>query len=236
MIPKKIHYCWYGPNPIPKREQRFIRDWKKLMPDYEFKFWNEANLPKNISYLSTAFNAQNWSNISNYMRLFALSKEGGIYLDTDMEVLQRFDKLLHYACFLGIETEREGCPIANNAILAAEQGHWFINEVLQTLEQDFDGKERADFSSPRLTTAVLKQYGFSRENQVIKDVKVFPRHYFYPYYYTESSFNTKIREDTYTIHHWSLSWLGEGTWYKKWRRMKLDIKWILSRIGLYNLD
>ncbi|MEM0993256.1 MAG: glycosyltransferase [Bacteroidota bacterium] len=233
MIPKKIHYCWYGPKPIPRREQAFIKNWKVLMPQYEFHLWSEENLPSDVPYLNTAYAQKNWANVSNYMRLYALKKLGGIYLDTDMEVRKSFDLLLKYNCFLGIEFEKVDRLIANNAVLGAKQGHWFVSELLDAISKNFDGTEQAHLSSPMLTTKLLESYGFQKDHPYVEGLKIFPQYYFYPYHFTESALNAKLTENTYTIHHWSSSWTEDSNWDKRWRRIKLDIKWILARLGLY---
>lgn len=230
MIPKILHYCWYGSNMMPKNQQRYIKQWKQLMPDYEIRYWNNSNLPNDISYINTAFKAGNWANVSNYMRLYALLNEGGIYLDTDVEVLKPFDDLRQYPCFLGIEDEER--LIVNNAIMGAEKGHWFVQETLNMLEQKFDGKEKADYSSPLLVTEMLKQYGFSKNNLDIIDIKIFSCVYFYPYYYTQSAYSASITPQTYAIHHWHMSWSGKPAWQVKWERVKLDIKWVLKKVRL----
>ncbi len=105
-IPKIIHYCWYGTNPLPEPAQKCLDSWKKYMPDYEIILWNETNSPMSDPYMQKAYQEKKWSNLSNYTRLFAIQNIGGWYFDTDVEVLKSPD-LTSYkeTCFVCLETK-----------------------------------------------------------------------------------------------------------------------------------
>ena len=104
MIPRIIHYCWFGRGPMPEMAQRCIASWHRYMPDYKYKLWDENNFDINSNiYVREAYEAHKYAFVSDYVRLFALYNEGGIYMDTDVEVLKHYDDLLHLTGFIGFE-------------------------------------------------------------------------------------------------------------------------------------
>ena len=120
MIPKKIHYCWFGGNPLPLLAQKCIESWKKYLPDYEIIEWNEANYDVHkIPYISQAYKAKKYAFVSDYARVDILNEHGGVYFDTDVEVLKDLSPILAKGPFLGIEAAG---AIANGLGMAAEQG------------------------------------------------------------------------------------------------------------------
>ena len=130
MIPKKIHYCWFGKNEMPDLAKRCIETWYKYLPDYEFKLWNEDNSPMEIPFVKEAYKNKMYAYVSDYVRFYALYKEGGIYLDVDMEVIKSFDPLLNNKMFFGAESKRH----IGVSIIGAEKNHSFIEEFLEYLE------------------------------------------------------------------------------------------------------
>src|SRR5690349_18123211 len=158
MLPKVIHYCWFGESDIPEDYKKIITEWEVLHPGWTIKRWDESNTPMSLPYIKKAREHNNWANISNYARLYALGREGGIYLDTDMKVLKPLDELLSNDCFLGFESGNDGSNDfwVNNAIMGATAGHPFVSECEQCILEQFDGTEQANLSSPQLVTAVLK--------------------------------------------------------------------------------
>ena len=110
MIPKIIHYCWFGRNPLPESAQKCIASWKKFLPDYEIKEWNEDNFDVNIiPYTKEAYEAKKYAFVSDYARFWILYKYGGLYFDTDVEVIKPMDDIIERGPFMGIEVP------ANNA-------------------------------------------------------------------------------------------------------------------------
>ena len=102
MIPKTIHYCWFGRAPMPDLAHRCIESWHKFMPNYEYKLWNEDNFDINCNkYVKEAYEAEKYAFVTDFVRLYALYSEGGIYMDTDVEVLKPYDNLLHLSGFIG---------------------------------------------------------------------------------------------------------------------------------------
>lgn len=208
MIPKIIHYCWFGNNPISTKHQSFIDGWKDKLIDYNFKLWNESNTPMSLSYLKKAYKNKNWANISNYVRLYAIYQEGGIYLDTDIEVLKSFDDLLNQRCFLGFEVDQvEANHAINNAVIGAIPKHPVIGEIMDKLLQEFDGTEQAHLSSPVLTTRILRDKGLnSYGDQYLDDVHLYPKEYFYPFAWNEQFSPECIQDNTYCVHFMDMSW------------------------------
>lgn len=106
MIPKSIHYCWFGGSPLPDDVKKYIESWKRFCPDYEIRQWNEYNFDVNENqYCSEAYRAKKWAFVSDYARLKILYDNGGIYMDTDVEVVRSLDPLLQYRAFSGFESE-----------------------------------------------------------------------------------------------------------------------------------
>ena len=102
MIPKTIHYCWFGQSEMPELAQKCIASWHKYMPEYEYKLWNEDNFDVySVPYTKEAYDCKKYAFVSDYVRLYALDKEGGIYLDVDFEVFKSFEDLLHWGAFAG---------------------------------------------------------------------------------------------------------------------------------------
>ncbi len=209
MIPKIIHYCWFGTKPIPDDYQGYIDGWKKLMPDYEIMLWNESNSPMHLPYLQAALKYKKWANLSNFVRIYALYHHGGIYMDTDMEVLKSLEEFRQYGSFLGMELGEDNPKdiVVNNAIFGAEKKHPFIQKCMDFYLKYFDGRDSALDSSPYLVTRLLKEEGMHQYGQQnVGGVELFPKEYFYPYHITEQFTPECVKENTYTIHHWGYSW------------------------------
>lgn len=209
MIPKIIHFCWFGEQSIPEDQQSLIKEWQQILPDYEFKLWTEENSHLGNSYCQIALANKKWANLSNYVRFQALLSEGGIYLDTDIKLLRSFDPLLHYKCFLGFENDQE--VVINNAVIGSVSGHPFIAECIQSFEA-FTGDEPAHESAPLLVTNILKnQYNVvTTDSQELSDVALFSKDFFYPIHWNETyklkDYKDHITENTYCVHLWNKSW------------------------------
>lgn len=227
LIPKIIHYCWFGNSAIPKQQQEFIEEWKSILTDYQFIEWNERNSPMYLSYMQTAYEAEKWANMSNYVRLHALYLYGGIYLDTDIKLLKSFDDLLKNKCFLGFESDKmtENHAI-NNAIMGAVPKFHFIKKLKTKLLTEFDGTEVPNKSSPILTSKLLKQIGVTEYGlQSIESITLYPKEYFYPFSWDENFDKSFIKKDTYTIHFWAKSW---------WIEAKNNTKSLTKKKSLYD--
>lgn len=136
MIPKVIHYCWFGGNPLPKELQDYIDTWKEKCPDYEIKCWNESNYDytKN-EYMKQAFEKGKWGFVSDYVGYDVVYKYGGIYLDTDVEVIKNFDDLLENKIFMGIESNENGYFINPGLAFGAEKNNNDIGNLLHEYDK-----------------------------------------------------------------------------------------------------
>lgn len=133
MIPKIIHYCWFGGNPLPELAKKCIASWKLYCPDYEIKEWNESNFDLDCcDYVREAYQSKKWAFVSDVARLHALVTEGGIYMDTDVEVIKPLDNLLKYNAVSGFETEKT----IQTGLIASEKENSMLQEMLASYEDD----------------------------------------------------------------------------------------------------
>jgi len=198
MIPKRIHYCWFGKKEMPDLAKRCIETWHKYLPDYEFKLWNEENSPMEVNFVKYAYKNKMYAYVADYVRFYALYKEGGIYLDVDMEVIKPFDSLLKNKVFLGAESKRH---IALG-IIGSEPKNKFIENFLKYLENLNFYK-----ALPWILEIYIKEkYSSIEEFAKKENVKIYPPEYFYPYNPWLRSYGNlmydDITENTYAIHHW----------------------------------
>lgn len=224
-IPKVIHYCWFGGNKLPNEYVRYIKSWKKYCPDYEIKQWNEQNFDfSQNKYAQQAYQQKKWAFVSDYVRLKVIYDYGGIYLDTDVELLKSLDDLLGLKCFLGFQDTNE---IATGLGFGAEKG----NSIIKALLDSYDGISfikpdgTLDITDcPRRNTEILVKCGFIADGhmQSLGGVTVFPAEYFCPIGFCDDSYN--VTKNTYSIHHYSASWLPAN------KRRKLKCKKALRRL------
>ena len=207
MIPKTIHYCWFGEKMLPQLALDCIASWHKHMPEWEFKLWNEKNFDVNSTpYTKEAYDAGKMAFVSDYVRLWALEKEGGLYMDVDFEVYKPFDDLLEYHAFAGIEGSKRQ-PVMVGVCASEPHGQW-VTEMLEAYRTRHFLK--AD-GTPDLTTnvqfitALMVANGFRQDGteQDYKDLHVFPVDYFSPRHTTGEYIRT---ENTYCEHK------GLGSW------------------------
>ena len=219
MIPKVIHYCWFGHNPLPPLALKCIESWKKYCPDYKIICHNEDNFDLTQNrYLSEAYKAGKWAFVSDYARLKVVYDNGGIYLDTDVELIKPIDDLLLTKGFMGFD---EKGIVATGLGFGAEKGNKIVSEFLK----DYDNipfvlpDGSYDLTPcPDRNTATLKRLGMDLKNtnQTFMDIKFLPDEYLCPMnYYTGKKTITK---NTYSIHHYSASWTSVVT--KRTTRIK----------------
>lgn len=126
MIPKVVHYCWFGNGKKPAEFNRYFETWRRILPDYEFKEWNERNFDVNCcAYSREAYATRNYAHVSDVCRINALYAEGGIYLDTDIELLKTFDDYLHHKSFVGLESDLIG-----TGVIGSEAGAKWLKALL----------------------------------------------------------------------------------------------------------
>jgi hypothetical protein len=187
-----------------------MESWRRVMPDYEIMEWNESNSPMGSAYVRTARENRLWTKISNFVRLYAVYKEGGIYLDVDVEVVKRFDDLLENGCFFGFQQPEEHEDWVNNAVFGAVAGHPFLRRCMNETFARFL-TSGTYYRSPQVTTLLLRQSGLAEHGLVrIDDIQLYPSEYFYPYPWWEKFDARRITDNTRCIHHWELSWFDEA--------------------------
>ena len=210
MIPKTIHYCWFGRDEMPEVAQRCIASWREVMPDWEYKLWNEDSFDVNsVLYTKQAYEANMFAFVSDYVRLWALCKEGGLYLDTDVEVFKPFDDLLCYRAFAGFEGSKH-YPIGTCVIATEANGVWVKEQLGYYMDRHFvnaDGSLDLTTNVQYITTRMTEN-GFAQDGkeQDYKDLHVFPIEFFSPRCTTGEYIRT---ENTYSDH------LGLGSWDDK---------------------
>lgn len=209
MIPKKIHYCWFGGNPLPDLAVKCIESWKKYCPDYEIVEWNEKNFDLTCNkYVRQAYECKKWAFITDYVRLYAMVTQGGIYMDTDVEVLKNLDIFLNNKAFSGFEREN-AIP---TGIMACEKDFPLFKEFLYEYKERAFIKENGDMDLTTNVTAITNtclKYGLNLNNQLqkINDFTLYPKDFFCPKNYETGKI--ECTKNTYTIHHFSGSWHTE---------------------------
>ncbi len=207
MIPKRIHYCWFGRGPMPELALKCIESWHKYMPDYEYKLWNEDNFDINsVPYVKEAYESKKFAFVTDYVRLFALYTEGGIYMDTDVEVLKPYDDLLNLSGFTGYEGSKYLPPVTGT--MASEAGNTWVKEQLGAYDGIHflleDGTMDTTTNTTRISE-IMKRGGFVQngKRQAYKDMHIFPVDYFCP---RQTTGEFLLTENTFCDHHFMGSW------------------------------
>ena len=220
MIPKIIHYCWFGRNPLPELAQKCIESWKKYCPDYEIKRWDETNFDLDCcDYVRKAYQEKKWAFASDYARFKILYENGGIYFDTDVELIKPIDDIVEKGAFMGLEKSSK-VSVATGLGLAANIGLSLLEEILDSyhhshFEKDTNGSYVTVVT--RVTNIILK-HGDILPNKIseVEGITIYPSEYFCPLdFYTGKM---TITNNTRSIHHYTASWLN------KTKRMILYIK------------
>lgn len=206
MIPKTIHYCWFGGNPLPPDAIKCRDSWKKYFPDYEIKEWNESNFDLNSCiYVQEAYHAKKWAFVSDYARFWILYNYGGLYFDTDVEVIKAFSDIIQKGPFLGEEINGDELVVNPGLGMGAEKGMLLYELVLEHYSDlHFDPDHIV--TVVQHTTDILKKNGYTGcgELEKICGVNLYPPRYFSPKNYCTGEM--RITEDTRSIHHYDNSW------------------------------
>lgn len=208
MIPKIIHYCWFGRGQMPELALKCIESWHRYLPNYTMKLWNEGSFDINtVPYVKEAYEARKYAFVTDYIRLYALYHEGGIYMDTDVEVLKPLDDLLDLPAFSGYESNKF-TNFPTGLMASAAGGVWVKEQLDYYTDRHFilpDGS--LDMTTNTVTISrIMKENGFelTGEYQVYKnDMHCFPSDYFCP---MTSTRVLKLTKNSYCIHHFAGSW------------------------------
>lgn len=209
MIPKIVHYCWFGRSEFPELAKRCVSSWHHYMPDWQYKLWNEDNFNVNRHpYSKEAYEAGKFAFVSDYVRLVALESEGGVYLDVDFEIYKSFDELLSYRAFAGFEGSKH-LPVMMGVCGSEPHGEW-VGEMLHAYDNRHfivDGKPDLT-TNVQYVTSIMAANGFRQDGseQDYKDLHVLPVDFFSPRHTTGEHFRT---ENTYCEH------LGLNSWNSK---------------------
>ncbi len=229
VIPKLIHYCWFGSNPLPKSAKKCIASWKKYFPDYEIKEWNEDNFDVNIiPYTHDAYEAKKFAFVSDYARFWVLYHHGGLYFDTDVEVIRPMDDLIERGAFMGWETTTGKAYVNPGLGLCAPKGLSLYKEILDNYQYNmqFYTKDgcRNPYTMIPMVSELLERYGLRLDGslQTINGLTVYPIDYFNPFNYIIGELNKTA--NTRSIHWYSMSWMS---WKVQW---KLKLKRVIRRI------
>lgn len=228
-IPKIIHYVWVGPRELPDGDKRRVEEWRKLLPDWEIRAWGNEEVDHGSRYLQQAYSVKAWNRVSDYTRMDALTRFGGVYLDTDVDILKPFDPLLGNQAFLGFQVsdEKITTSIVNGAVFGARQGHWLPTEIRRRFNEEMDGRaDMGAFSGPGLLTKILRERGLTGYADApieIDHVTIYPKRFFYPYSWQETFSPDVVTDDTYAVHLWADSWVAKSPSLKsRFKRQSLN--------------
>ncbi len=229
-IPKKIHYVWIGDSPKSEFILKCIESWKKHLPDFEIKEWgNDSLLNIDNRYALDAYNNKKWAFASDYIRLYALFHEGGIYLDTDVEITNKFDEFLSLDFFTCNEIYNNSCLPVTSAVMGAKKGNRIIKDLLNIYDSlEFKINDKFDLTPNtvriseyfKTTFNILPPYFPSNQIQLVENSIIFPSSHFC---------KPEIHKNNYAIHHFMGSWLTDYV-----RRDKFSIfnKFVLTRFKI----
>ena len=211
MIPKTIHYCWFGGKELPELAQKCIDSWRQFCPDYQIIEWNEHNFNvEENRYTREAYQSKKYAFVTDYVRLKVLYEHGGIYMDTDVEVIKSLEHFLVESAFSGFESP-DSIP---TGIMGAQMGNRWIGYLLSYYDEAVFIKENGELelktNVETISSMTAERYGIELNNKFIKidgELSIYPKDFFCPYDLVDGKI--KITENTYTIHHFAGSWIDE---------------------------
>lgn len=231
MIPKTIHYCWFGHKPLPRSAQRCLASWHKYFPDYEIKEWNESNFDTSANpYCRDAYADGKYAYVSDYARFLILYRYGGLYFDTDVRVIRPMDDIVERGAFMGME---QLFGVAPGLCLGAEAGHPVYKEMIDFYDnlsyRDANGHPIQGMVVPQ-TTAILRREGLVLENKVqqVANIWVYPSEYFDPL--DDATGRLRITPHTRSIHLYTKTWADHygpcRIWLTRWAHRLLGVNFL----------
>ena len=226
MIPKIIHYCWFGGNPLPDSEQQCLASWKEQMSDWQIMRWDESNFDITVAplYVRQAYETRKFAFVSDYVRLWALEQYGGVYVDTDVKVLKSYEPLLNDTAFIGLEESKAHLP--GTCVMGCEAHCKWVRDMLALYDDIEFVKEDGSLDMTTNVTRIgsfLQTKGFEpcRDAQYLPEygLRIYTHDYFSPITSTRVMRKTK---NTYSIHYFAESW-RDGKKKRGWR------EWVIIR-------
>ena len=244
MIPKIIHYCWFGRGPLPELAQKCIASWKKYLPDYEIKEWNEDNFDVNIiPYTAEAYKAKKYAFVSDYARFWILYRYGGIYFDTDVEVIRPMDDIIERGNFMGFETDPKPqlkadaseASVNPGLGMGVAPGLGLIKKMLDYYEGrhfEFIPGGIGQLTIVHIATEVLLKAGLKQQQgiQQVNDIWIYPAEYFCPINLKTGRIH--VKPNTRTIHHYAGTWQDKHFSFKEWIKKVLPESLLLKVIAV----
>lgn len=242
MIPKVIHYCWFGRKPLPESAQRCLASWRKMMPDYRIIEWNEDNYDvSKIAYMAEAYAARKYAFVSDYARFDILYQHGGLYFDTDVEVIKPLDDRVADGPFMGCEIDAQpgnGIAVNPGLGLGAPPGLGLYREVLDYyahLHYAVGGQIVEQVTVVAHTTQILLRHGLKNEPgiQQVAGITIYPQRYFNPL--NDITGKLTLTPDTYSIHWFSKTWCNVSplrTQLSRWSHRLLGVK-VIPRLRAF---
>ena len=233
-IPKVIHYCWFGKGELPNLAKKCIASWKKYCPDYKIVCWNEDNFNINENkYAKEAYDAKKWAFVSDYVRLKVLYDEGGIYLDTDVEIIKPIDPIIENMGFMGFD---DAGIVSTGLGFACEKGNELVGELLKDYSDIPFKLSDGTYDitpCPKRNTETMKRLGFDPDvkDQIFMGIHIYPEDYFCPLkYYTGKK---KITANTYSIHHFCASWTSSTSRRTMFLKRLIGVKFYEKLYGKF---
>lgn len=233
---KIIHYCWFGGNPLSELTKKCIETWKKFLPDFEIKEWNEKNFDvTQCPFVKEAYEQKKWAFVADYCRFKVLEEYGGMYLDTDMEITKDVSKYLEHELFLGCEDSK----MINAAVVWAKEPHnkdvSNIVKIYESMEKFNPTDDLYDMSVPRVLTSYFEKYGFDKELDKVQildngNIYIYPMEYFYPLSYDYQ--HNKFTNNSCMIHHFDATWISKMELFKTKMKRK-NMTWVVYIIDFF---
>ena len=232
MLPKIIHYCWFGGNEKPDKSQKCIESWGRFAPGYEIREWNEGNIALEHCprYVQDAYAAKKYAYVTDYVRLKVLNEHGGFYMDTDVELLKSLDPFRGDAGVIGFENDEF---VNSGQMLAAEAGHPILTEMMECYDDISFWKEDGSMyllGCPHVNTEALVNHGLIRngQEQTVGGFHVYPADWFNPL--DSATGELQKTNNTVSIHWYSMSWIP------LWKRVRVKIlrkvRRLLKKLGI----
>jgi len=223
MIPKIVHYCWFGGKTLPESAVKCIESWKRYLPDYEIKEWNESNFDVNqIRFTQEAYKLKQYAFVSDYARFWILNKYGGLYFDTDVELIKPIDDIIEQGAFTGMEIpykKAKGLWGINPGLgIGSEKNNALIKAFLASYSISHFVNARGSFSTTvvKMVSQRMNALHYTVDPSGIahfENMNVYPKDYFCPLYYETGELN--VTENTRSIHHYAATWVNRKNLLKR---------------------